>query len=63
MLHFDTNALVALPHWAREGHPAVTRVLVKEPLAVSALVWHQFLAGPLAETETVWRVNSSKDVF
>lgn len=51
MLHFDTNALIALPHWAREGHPAVARVLAGEAVAVSALVWYEFLAGPLAETE------------
>ncbi len=51
MLHFDTNVLIALPHWAREGHPAVARVLAGEAVAVSALVWYEFLSGPLAETE------------
>jgi predicted nucleic acid-binding protein len=51
VLHFDTNALIALPHWAREEHPAVARVLAGEAVAVSALVWYEFLSGPLAETE------------
>lgn len=51
MIHFDTNALVALPHWARAGHPVVTRVLAGEPAAASAVVWYEFLSGPLAEEE------------
>lgn len=51
MLHFDTNALIALPHWAREGHPAIARVLEGRAAAVSAVVWYEFLTGPLAESE------------
>ena len=51
MIHFDTNALVALPLWAREGHPAVARVLAGEAAAVSAVVWYEFLSGPLAIDE------------
>lgn len=51
MIHFDTNALIALPLWAREGHPAVQRVADGEPAAVSAVVWYEFLVGPVDETE------------
>lgn len=51
MLHFDTNALIALPHWAREGHAAIARVLEGEAVAVSAVVWYEFLIGPLVEGE------------
>lgn len=51
MLHFDTNALIALPHWARAGHAAVARVLQGEAVAVSTVVWYEFLIGPLAESE------------
>ncbi len=53
MLHFDINALIALLHWAREEHPAVARVLLGKAVAVSAPVWNEFLAGPLAETEAI----------
>ena len=38
MIHFDTNALIALPLWARAGHPAVTRIVEGEPCAVCAVV-------------------------
>lgn len=51
MIHFDTNALVALPLWAREGHPAIARVLAGEAAAASAVVWYEFLSGPLATDE------------
>lgn len=51
MLHFDTNALIALPHWAREGHPAIARVVEGAAVAASAVVWYEFLTGPLAELE------------
>jgi hypothetical protein len=46
MLHPDTNAMIALPHWARQGHPAVARVLAGEAVAVSAPVWYEFLYQP-----------------
>lgn len=51
MIHFDTNALVALPLWARDGHPVVRRVLAGEPAGACALVWYEFLNGPLREDE------------
>jgi predicted nucleic acid-binding protein len=51
MIHFDTNALVALPLWARAGHPLVSRVLAGEPAAACAVVWYEFLSGPVAEEE------------
>jgi predicted nucleic acid-binding protein len=51
MIHFDTNVLVALPMWAREGNEVVSRVVEGEAAAVCALVWYEFLLGPLAEDE------------
>ncbi|MFT4100675.1 MAG: PIN domain-containing protein [Burkholderiaceae bacterium] len=51
MIHFDTNALVALPLWARDGHPAIRRVLGGEAAAACAVVWYEFLNGPLAKDE------------
>lgn len=43
--------MVALPLWARNGHPAVQRVLGGEAVAVSAIVWYEFLIGPLEPEE------------
>lgn len=51
MIHFDTNALVALPHWAREGNEVVNRVVAGEAAAACVVVWYEFLSGPLAENE------------
>ncbi len=51
MLHFDTNVLIALPHWARDGHEIVQRVADGEAAAVSAIVWFEFLIGPLQPKE------------
>lgn len=51
MIHFDTNALVALPLWAREGNEVVSRVVEGEAAAVCAVVWYEFLLGPLADDE------------
>lgn len=51
MIHFDTNALIALPHWARARHPVVKRVTGGEAAAVCSLVWYEYLLGPLAEGE------------
>lgn len=51
MIHFDTNALVALPLWARDGHPVVRRVLAGEPASACAVVWYEFLSGPLMPDE------------
>ena len=52
MLHFDTNALIALPVWARVGHPIVQRVAAGEPAATSSLIWFEFSVGTLAENES-----------
>lgn len=51
MIHFDTNALIALPQWAREGHEVVNRVVNGEAAAVCAVVWYEYLLGPLADDE------------
>lgn len=51
MIHFDTNALIALPQWARDGHAVVDRVLGGETVAVCAMVWYEYLIGPVAERE------------
>lgn len=51
MIHFDTNALIALPHWARDGHAAIARVVEGEAAAVCAVVWYEFLMGPVEEAE------------
>jgi predicted nucleic acid-binding protein len=51
VIHFDTNALVALPLWAQDDHPAVQSVLDGEPAAVCSLVWYEFLSGPVEESE------------
>jgi len=52
VIHFDTNALIALPQWAREGHIVVHRVLDGEAVAVCAVVWYEYLLGPLADGES-----------
>jgi predicted nucleic acid-binding protein len=52
MLHFDTNALIALPVWAISGHPILQRVTSGEPAAVSSLVWYEFQVGPLSAGES-----------
>jgi predicted nucleic acid-binding protein len=51
VIHFDTNALIALPQWARQGHAVVKRVARGEAAAVCALVWYEFLLGPLVDGE------------
>ena len=51
MLHFDTNALIALPHWASRGQEIVQRVARGEPAAASTVVWYEFLIGPLEARE------------
>lgn len=51
MIHFDTNALIALPHWARARHRIVERVAAGETAAVCSLVWYEYLLGPLVEGE------------
>lgn len=51
MIHLDTDALVALPLWAREGHPTIQRIAEGEPAAVCALVWYEFVIGPVEQSE------------
>jgi predicted nucleic acid-binding protein len=51
MIHFDTNALIALPLWARENHPAIQQVVNGEPAAACSVVWYEFSIGPVDKTE------------
>lgn len=51
MIHFDTNALIYLPQWAKDGHQVVERVAAGEPSAACALVWYEYRCGPLVEGE------------
>lgn len=51
MIHLDTNALIALPLWAKEGHPVIQRIAAGEASGVSAVVWYEFLIGPVDEAE------------
>jgi predicted nucleic acid-binding protein len=51
MIHLDTNALIALPLWAKEGHVVIQRIAAGEPAGVSAIAWYEFLIGPVAEEE------------
>jgi predicted nucleic acid-binding protein len=51
VIHLDTNALIALPVWLREEHAVVRRVLEGEPCEVCAVVWYEFLIGPVGEEE------------
>ena len=51
MIHLDTNALIALPLWAKEGHPVIQRIAAGEAAGVSAVVWYEFLIGPIVEAE------------
>jgi len=51
LIHFDTNALVALPHWAEQGHPVIQGIAAGQPGAVCSLVWYEFLIGPVDESE------------
>lgn len=51
MIHFDTNALIALPQWARDGQSVVKRVVRGEAAAACAVVWYEYLLGPLVDGE------------
>lgn len=51
MIHFDTNALIALPLWARQRHPAIRRVVAGERVAVCSIVWYEFAIGPIEQSE------------
>jgi predicted nucleic acid-binding protein len=46
MIHLDTNALIAMPAWARARHPLVNRIREGEPAAVCTMVWYEFVCGP-----------------
>ena len=48
-IHFDTNALIALPLWVRAEHPVIQRVQQGTPAAASALVWYEFVCGPVSD--------------
>ena len=47
MIHFDSNALIALPFLAKDGHPVIARVAAGEEAGVSAVAWYEFLIGPV----------------
>jgi predicted nucleic acid-binding protein len=49
LIHLDTNALIALPMWANEGHVVITRIEWGEVAAVCAQVWYEFVCGPLGD--------------
>lgn len=51
MIHLDTNALIALPLWARDGHPALDRIVNGEAAGVCAIVWYEFVIGPMDDDE------------
>jgi predicted nucleic acid-binding protein len=51
MIHLDTNALIALPQWARQNTALVQRIAGGAPTAVSAVVWYEFLSGPVTAAE------------
>ncbi len=51
MIHLDTNALIYRPQWAKQGHPVVERIAAGEPAAACAIVWYEFMLGPLAPDE------------
>ncbi len=48
LIHLDTNALVALPVWAREGHPVIDRIEQGVRAEACALAWYEFLCGPVS---------------
>jgi predicted nucleic acid-binding protein len=54
MIHLDTNALIALPLWAKEGHPVIRRIAAGEPAGISAIAWYEFLIGPVDDEEVSW---------
>lgn len=51
MLHFDTNALIALPEWAQQQNAVIKRVLAGEPAGACSIVWYEYVVGPLADDE------------
>lgn len=51
MIQLDTNALIHLPQWARDGHPVIERISQGKSAAVCAIVWYEYLCGPLIADE------------
>ncbi|HEX7381521.1 MAG TPA: PIN domain-containing protein [Nevskiaceae bacterium] len=52
MIHFDTNALIALPEWSRMAtHPVIERVLAGELAAACSVVWYEYAVGPVDDGE------------
>lgn len=51
MIHLDTNALIALPLWAKQEHPVIARIAAGEACAVCSIVWYEFLIGPVESGE------------
>jgi predicted nucleic acid-binding protein len=51
VIHFDTNVLIALPVWARQGHPVIARLEQGVAASVCSLVWCEFVSGPVSEQE------------
>jgi predicted nucleic acid-binding protein len=51
VIHLDTNALVALPRWIRDGHPLIHNVEAGEPVAASSVAWYEYVTGPVDEAE------------
>lgn len=51
MIHLDTNALIALPLWARQEHPIIARIVAGEACAACTVVWYEFLIGPVDSNE------------
>lgn len=48
-IHFDSNALIALPLWVRADHPVIQRVQQGTPAAACALFWYEFVCGPVSD--------------
>ena len=48
VIHFDTNALIALPIWVQQDHPAIKRIQKGSTAAACALVWYEFVCGPVS---------------
>lgn len=49
MIHLDTNVLIALPLWAKTGHPLISRARAGEGFGASTITWFEYCNGPLSE--------------
>lgn len=66
MIHLDTNVLVALPLWAKSGHPLISRVQSGERLGASTIAWFEYCNGPLSEGHMAFcrsLINEDLDPF